>query len=574
MADELKAKGNAAFSAKNFTEAIGFFTDAIAIDPSNHVLYSNRSASYASMEKYNEALEDAKKCVELKPDWPKGYSRLGAAYFGLEDWPEAAKAYEDGLKIDPANEQMKQALAEAKQAAKKPQNPFARPDFLAKLATDPRTRGLLTQPDFMVKLQHMQRDTNAIGMYLQDPRMQLVLQVGLGLSFGGPGADASAADDEVPPAEPADDTRSAPAAETSKPAPEPTPAPEPEPELNDEEREAAAKKAEALKEKEAGNEAYKKRQFEEAIQHYNKALELYDGDISFLTNRAAVYFEMGEYEQCAADCDAAVEKGRAMRADFKIIARALTRKGNALAKQDKLEEAIEVYQKALMEHRNADTLKRLNEAERTLKDKREQAYIDLELAAQEKDAGNLAFKEQRYPEAVKHYEESLKRGPPSVNPEAYKVYSNLAASFTKLGALQDALKAAEKCIELEPTFVKGYSRKGSVQYFMKDYDKAMETYEKGLELDPENEEIKAGMQSCMEAINRLTTGQASQEEVKERQAKAMADPEVQRILTDPVMRQVLQDFQEDPKAAQQHLRQPEIMAKIQKLAAAGIIQLK
>lgn len=35
-------------------------------------------------------------CVELKPDWAKGYSRLGAAYYGLEEWEQATKAYEDG----------------------------------------------------------------------------------------------------------------------------------------------------------------------------------------------------------------------------------------------------------------------------------------------------------------------------------------------------------------------------------------------------------------------------------------------------------------------------------------------
>ena len=49
-ADELKAQGNAAFSAKNFDEAIGFFTQGIAIDPSNHVLFSNRSACYAGKQ--------------------------------------------------------------------------------------------------------------------------------------------------------------------------------------------------------------------------------------------------------------------------------------------------------------------------------------------------------------------------------------------------------------------------------------------------------------------------------------------------------------------------------------------
>lgn len=49
-ADELKAKGNAAFSAKNFPEAIDWFTQGINVDGNNHVLYSNRSASYAGLQ--------------------------------------------------------------------------------------------------------------------------------------------------------------------------------------------------------------------------------------------------------------------------------------------------------------------------------------------------------------------------------------------------------------------------------------------------------------------------------------------------------------------------------------------
>ena len=55
-------------------------------------------------------------------------------------------------------------------------------------------------------------------------------------------------------------------------------------------------------------------------------------------------------------------------------------------------------------------------------------------------AGNLAFKEARYPDAVKHYSEALKRGPPGVNPEAHKLFSNRAACYTKLGAWDAGLK--------------------------------------------------------------------------------------------------------------------------------------
>ena len=74
-----------------------------------------------------------------------------------------------------------------------------------------------------------------------------------------------------------------------------------------------------------------------------------------------------------------------------------------------------------------------------------------------------------------------------------QVYSNRAACYTKLGAMPEGLKDAEKCIELDPTFAKGYTRKGAVQFFMKEHDKAMETYQAGLKHDPNNQELLDGI---------------------------------------------------------------------------------
>lgn len=34
-----------------------------------------------------------------------------------------------------------------------------------------------------------------------------------------------------------------------------------------------------------------------------RAIELYDQDVSFLSNRAAVHFEKGDFEECIKDCD-------------------------------------------------------------------------------------------------------------------------------------------------------------------------------------------------------------------------------------------------------------------------------
>lgn len=47
----------------------------------------------------------------------------------------------------------------------------------------------------------------------------------------------------------------------------------------------AKQKADAQAEKELGNAAYKNKDFDAALVHYGKAIELFDGDISYLTNR-------------------------------------------------------------------------------------------------------------------------------------------------------------------------------------------------------------------------------------------------------------------------------------------------
>lgn len=69
---ELKNKGNDALASNNLEDAIKFYTEALALDGKNHVLYSNRSAAYAKNKEYEKALEDAEKTIQLKPDWGKG----------------------------------------------------------------------------------------------------------------------------------------------------------------------------------------------------------------------------------------------------------------------------------------------------------------------------------------------------------------------------------------------------------------------------------------------------------------------------------------------------------------------
>jgi hypothetical protein len=61
----LKDLGNKAFAAKEWDSAIGYFTQAVALDPTNHVLYSNRSAAHAGKKEWIDALKDAEEVCLL-----------------------------------------------------------------------------------------------------------------------------------------------------------------------------------------------------------------------------------------------------------------------------------------------------------------------------------------------------------------------------------------------------------------------------------------------------------------------------------------------------------------------------
>ena len=90
-------------------------------------------------------------------------------------------------------------------------------------------------------------------------------------------------------------------------------------------------------------------------------------------------------------------------------------------------------------------------------------------------------------------------------------------------------------------------------------------------IDPTNVACKQGVDKTLSAIN---AANYNKEADPDRAARAMADPQIQAILTDPVIRQVLNDFQENPSHAQRAMNDPNVRPKIEKLIAAGILKVQ
>ncbi|CAH0475048.1 unnamed protein product [Peronospora belbahrii] len=116
QAAALKSKGNDAFARRRFQTAAQYYSQAIKLDPTSHILYGNRAAAHHRLKKYKLALEDADVAISLHEPWAKGHYRKACALAALEKFEEAAEAYERAMELCPTDDKLGE---KAKQMRKK-----------------------------------------------------------------------------------------------------------------------------------------------------------------------------------------------------------------------------------------------------------------------------------------------------------------------------------------------------------------------------------------------------------------------------------------------------------------------
>ena len=98
-----------------------------------------------------------------------------------------------------------------------------------------------------------------------------------------------------------------------------------------------------------------------------------------------------------------------------------------------------------------------------------------------KTKGNACLKKKQYDQAIAWYTIAMEKDPTN-----HVFVSNRSAAHLKNGDPEKALIDGNACINIHPTWAKGFNRKGCALHALKRYDEAIATFEAGLKIAPDS----------------------------------------------------------------------------------------
>ncbi|CRL00944.1 CLUMA_CG014223, isoform A [Clunio marinus] len=115
IAEERKNTGNAEYKAQNYHAALKYYSDAVNLCPDNPSYLGNRSACHMMLANYREALNDARKSIQIDPTFEKGYLRVAKCCLLLGDLTQTEQTIKRFLEIDPKNTVLKSEIQNLRQ---------------------------------------------------------------------------------------------------------------------------------------------------------------------------------------------------------------------------------------------------------------------------------------------------------------------------------------------------------------------------------------------------------------------------------------------------------------------------
>ena len=231
-----------------------------------------------------------------------------------------------------------------------------------------------------------------------------------------------------------------------------------------------------------GGYLYKEGRVKEAIEHYQKAIQIDPNYAEAPNNLGAALAAEGRFDE-------AIENYRKAIQISPNYADALNNLGMALAARGQFDDAIENYRKAIQISPNyADALDNLGAA-LTVKGRFDEALgyyrqalaIDPNLAGAQNNLGILLAKQGQITEAIEHYQKAIE-----LNPARAEFYNNLGNLLATQGRPAEAIRQFQKALAVEPDYTKAHYNLANIFFVQGRWDEAIKHYQQALKQMPDS----------------------------------------------------------------------------------------
>ncbi|XP_061571802.1 sperm-associated antigen 1-like [Cololabis saira] len=541
-ANREKEKGNEAFKAKDYEEAVAYYSRSLSIFPTA-AAYNNRAQAEINLKHWHKAMTDCQRVLELEPGNNKARLRRATVYDHMGNFQMASEDLRMVLQEEPQNPAATQLLSkiEKKMSESQPEQQRKGKRIVIQEVEEEEQELEQKEEEETRPVQPGQpvggEDRADMGNAQKKP--------GARGDGGGPHGDPGnshhghwrgkgATSDKYRVAQESRDKVANGSSKRGSSAGS---------ERGSEPGTAAAGPGEAAvnldapcgalplplcRLKNQGNLFFKNGQFSDALDKYSQAIQGYadsgldsPDDLCILySNRAACYLKDGNSQDCIQDCTRALElqpfslkpllrRGMAYESleryrpayvDYKTVLQidtsvqaahdSVNRITRLLIEQDgpewrdKLPE-IPLVPLSAQQHRreeppSAEVLQA--RAQKAAKDAERRAEVRFTGLKQE---GNDFVKKGQYPEALGKYTECLK-----LKPEECAIYTNRALCYLKLERFGEAKQDCDAALKLDPANKKAFYRRAMANKGLKDYLACSSDLQEVLQQDPNVQEAE------------------------------------------------------------------------------------
>jgi tetratricopeptide (TPR) repeat protein len=192
----------------------------------------------------------------------------------------------------------------------------------------------------------------------------------------------------------------------------------------------------------------KKGQVEEAVAHYQKALESRPNDALAHYNLGSILAQQGRVDEAIAHLKRALE----IKPDY---AEACSNLGNALLQEGRVDEALEQFQRAL--------------------------EIKPDDATVHNNFGNALLQKGQVDEAIIHYRKAME-----IKPDSADACCNLGNALLQRGRVDEAISCYQRALQIKPGYAEAHLNLGAALVQKRRLDDAVEQFLQAINLQPDS----------------------------------------------------------------------------------------